>query len=383
MGTYFDVKYKELARKENQMRGYGERLKTISSQAGQVRNRLRNMRGSMSVLGNQVGAAMDSMDLQVKSIRSMASALAQIAWLYETTESSILGTETAGEVTTAETNGSKFVDDGSWWSEIKKFFGWGTPIEEDEIDSVVFDDKGSYGGDQGDPQSQWGFWSEKGDLYDIVRENNPDYSDKEIKALLKKLNSEGCSYVAFLNTVFSAYEGREDEFERTFGFPMYKDGDLNFNELLVDYYCTTDNHVETNGEDFLDTCEDYGEGDGDRQSYNYRTDTTGRGATATDAIYRGGLYLREKGVDASIESRIDVTVDNFSRLAEDGYVVLNFFNGPLQDINGDTVQYINGGHAMTITGTTSDGRYIVSSWGKKYYIDPSEGQVNYLYYRYN
>ena len=126
MGTYFDVKYKELARKENQMRGYGERLKTISSQAGQVRNRLRNMRGSMSVLGNQVGAAMDSMDLQVKSIRSMASALAQIAWLYETTESSILGTETAGEVTTAETNGNKFVDDGSWWSEIKKFFGWGS-----------------------------------------------------------------------------------------------------------------------------------------------------------------------------------------------------------------------------------------------------------------
>ena len=78
-----------------------------------------------------------------------------------------------------------------------------------------------------------------------------------------------------------------------------------------------------------------------------------------------------------------MTVDNFSRLAEDGYVVLNFFNGPLQDINGDTVQYINGGHAMTITGTTSDGRYIVSSWGRKYYIDPSEGQVNYLYYRYN
>jgi len=27
---------------------------------------------------------------------------------------------------------------------------------------------------------------------------------------------------------------------------------------------------------------------------------------------------------------------------------------------------------MTITGTTEDGRYIVSSWGKKYYIKPNE-----------
>lgn len=100
-----------------------------------------------------------------------------------------------------------------------------------------------------------------------------------------------------------------------------------------------------------------------------------------DEIYRGGRYLDEKGVDYTIESKIDVTVENFSQLAEDGYVVINFFDGPLQDIEGNTVQYLPG-HAMTITGTTSDGRYIVSSWGKKYYIDPSKGQANYVYYQY-
>lgn len=381
MGTYFHVRYKELTRKEEQMRGYGERLKNISSQAGNVRNKLRNMPGSMSVLGDQVGTVMDAMELQVKSIRSMAAALSQIAWLYEKTEEAILNTESGEGIMASETTGKKFVDDGSWWSEIKKFFGWGTPVEEDEIDSVVFDDTGDYGGDQGDPQSQWGFWSEKKDLYEIVRRHYPDYSDKEIKAFLKKLNSEGCSYVAFLNTLFAAYEGREEEFERTFGFPMYKDGDLNYNELLVDYYCSTDNHVEINGKDFWDTYEDFGDGDGDRQSYDYKTDTTGRGASATDEIYRGGRYLDEKGVDYTIESKIDVTVENFSQLAEDGYVVINFFDGPLQDIEGNTVQYLPG-HAMTITGTTSDGRYIVSSWGKKYYIDPSKGQANYVYYQY-
>jgi len=32
---------------------------------------------------------------------------------------------------------------------------------------------------------------------------------------------------------------------------------------------------------------------------------------------------------------------------------------------------------MTVTGITDDGRYIVSSWGKVYYLDPSTG-TNWL-----
>ena len=31
-----------------------------------------------------------------------------------------------------------------------------------------------------------------------------------------------------------------------------------------------------------------------------------------------------------------------------------------------------GAHEMTITGITDDGRYEVSSWGKKLYYDPAE-----------
>ena len=35
-----------------------------------------------------------------------------------------------------------------------------------------------------------------------------------------------------------------------------------------------------------------------------------------------------------------------------------------------------GGHWMTITGVTDDGRYIVSSWGKKLYLKPDELNLN-------
>lgn len=41
----------------------------------------------------------------------------------------------------------------------------------------------------------------------------------------------------------------------------------------------------------------------------------------------------------------------------------------LEDARGRMVQ-MDGGHAMTVTGLTDDGRITVSSWGKKYYIDP-------------
>ena len=41
-------------------------------------------------------------------------------------------------------------------------------------------------------------------------------------------------------------------------------------------------------------------------------------------------------------------------------------------MDGTVAQVIDGGHAMTVTGVTDDGKLIVSSWGNQYYIDPDE-----------
>lgn len=39
-----------------------------------------------------------------------------------------------------------------------------------------------------------------------------------------------------------------------------------------------------------------------------------------------------------------------------------------------------GAHAMVLTGTTDDGRYIVSSWSEKYYVNPDElDGVRYMF----
>ena len=51
-------------------------------------------------------------------------------------------------------------------------------------------------------------------------------------------------------------------------------------------------------------------------------------------------------------------------------ILITDFN--LYQENGKLAQGDVGGHWMTVTGVADDGRYIVSSWGKKYYVDPSE-----------
>lgn len=263
-----------------------------------------------------------------------------------------------------------------------------TPVH---IDSILFDDSGQYGGNQGAPQYATG--RERQILYDTVRRYHPEYTDYEISNYLRKMNNEGCAYTASINTILAAYEGREAEFERTFGFPMYgSNGDLNYNRILVDFYAATDNHNQgLFGADTYDALEDVSSSERRSGWFNSRTDTTGQGMTVKDMQYRVELYLRQRGVSGKVTTDYYVTPQNFAEQAKNGYVVISYFYGNLQNADGSTAQYIDGGHAMVITGVTADGRYIVSSWGKKYYLDPNQmvtrgnkkTSYTYSYFQYN
>jgi len=237
-------------------------------------------------------------------------------------------------------------------------------------DSAVCDDDGAYGGDQGSPQYQWGDGSQKQVLYDTVRKYYPNMTDQEISDYLRKLNSEGCGYVAIVNTIFAAYQGRELEFEEKFGFPMYHDGDLNYDRLLVDFYSATDNHNNVNGVDTISGTED-------------SSSTDGYGTTPDSQQYRAYMYLDSKGVNVDIKTDQNVTVDNYQDYSKDGYVVINYHDGNLEDANGNVIQNIgpNEGHSMTVTGVTEDGRYIVSSWGQKMYLRPNNNS-DFVVYKY-
>lgn len=120
------------------------------------------------------------------------------------------------------------------------------------VDSIVFDDDGSYGGDQGnmnqvykwDPIRCW-------ELLDYLREYYPKMSIFKAFGYFSHLNNVGCGYVALANSIFLEYEGRPDEFERVFGYPMFNHGDLNYDRLILDIYATTDLDGINDGSDGL------------------------------------------------------------------------------------------------------------------------------------
>lgn len=240
-----------------------------------------------------------------------------------------------------------------------------------KVELEVYLDSPHYGGDQGSPYSSY----LKGDyrIADIIRKYYPDMSDKEIEDFLSKLNSEGCGYVALVNTFLNNYSGSELDFERKFGFPLYSvvDGEkvVNFDYLIVDLYASQDNH----NKGFW-----FWEGD----VFNPNEDTSnleGVGTSQNSREYRFENYMDSYGVTVDVvngegffNTKIQATVSNYEKYSAQGDIVISVEPVLLNDENGNGVVDMDGGHAMTVTGATADGMLIVSSWGKKYYLNPAD-----------
>ena len=199
--------------------------------------------------------------------------------------------------------------------------------------------EGYYGGKQHGPMQN------PDEVIAIVRKYHPDWSTKRINEELAQLNHDGCGYVAMTNTMYLRFKGREKEFEQTFGFPMYdKNGNLNYNALIADFYFAKDN-----------------------------PSTTG-GPTPEGAGKMWESYCRDHGIAVKVHNNVGVTAENYHEYAKQGQVIIS--TRPLNlwtrqaDGNYSLVDTRDAGHAMVVTGVTEDGRFIVSSWGETYYLNP-------------
>lgn len=280
----------------------------------------------------------------------------------------------------------------------------------------IFDESNGYGGDQGDMSHNkngfkflWWVFGEDKEIYDFVRtqEGYENYSEAQIHELIDQINHEGCGYVALVNTLFWEFPGSEAEFEQIYGFPMRdKDGNYNFNRMLIDIYCKTDDKyflTEDSGKSALisDVLGSYRDNPAkfeqdfgvkydpqsdtipdevvdailnhfDGEVASYKTD----GTTIYSQENRLLAYLHDKGInaDVSCSSSSTMSSDSVRNNLEAGTVVKLSLGKGAQfcDENGNVQQTLGGGHAVLITDITDDGRYVISSWGEKYYIDPSQ-----------
>lgn len=235
----------------------------------------------------------------------------------------------------------------------------------------AFDSTGLYGGYQGAPAADYLKYAS------IVRKYFPEMTDSEVEQYLQKLNREGCGYVAMINTAFVYFHGREDEFKEAFGFDMYDaNGEPNFNELLVDFYCSQDNHNKKSflfwSWDVVNTKEDWKDDNKNGVKDPGEEAEHGYGMTLKQCEYRWEQYCKAHGINVDVINNVKVTPSNFEKLSYDGMVTIMAGNFNLYDMNGNMIHSNVGGHFMTLMGFTEDGKYIVSSWGDKYIMDPAE-----------
>ncbi len=215
----------------------------------------------------------------------------------------------------------------------------------------VFDPSGEYGGNQKLPVLAPARYAH------IVKTYHYDLKDDKVRERLDLFRTEGCGYVALINTVFLRFYGEEEKFKKLFGFPMYTpEGKLNFNDLNVDFYCATDNHNKCLWFDLIYADEDKG-------------CKEGFGTTLDSREWRFELYMKRHNVSVDVVDLKGRPAD-IEECMKKGPLIVAVRPTIIYDKKGKVVFESTNGHAMTVTGITPDGLIRVSSWGEEHYVKP-------------
>lgn len=189
---------------------------------------------------------------------------------------------------------------------------------------------------------------------DILKKNlkKSDYSkmsEKELLNYLSEMSSNGCGYQALVNTIFVYFEGHEKEFKDEFGYSMYDSkGHLNYDLLMLDIY-------------------------------SYRNGAEHGGTNACDRSELINKFMSDHGVNSiHTKEETEITPNNYYEHVANGEQIILYGHYTIDYTyynNGSEIGVHNveiGRHAVTVTGVTEDGKFIVSTWGYKGIVDPNE-----------
>lgn len=241
------------------------------------------------------------------------------------------------------------------------------------LSSIIYNSTTEYGASQRSPfEMKTSNPAEYTKLTTIVQKHFPKMTASEIDNLIERLKKEGCGYVCMVNSLFTEFLDRPKRFKEVFGFDMINaDNSLNYNTLLVDLYCKTDNHIGINFPFFAwDT---YIKNEDRVLHYNkeeikFEWKEKPFGNNVLQMKYRFETYCMQHGIKASLLIIPFITPKTFHKYAKMGSVSILCNKPTLQKEDGTPIK-VNDWHFMTITGVTKSGKYIVSSWGNRYVLD--------------
>lgn len=252
------------------------------------------------------------------------------------------------------------------------------------IDEICFNDYydmnkfpgNTFGGDQNSLINNYDKYKEDVNFQKIVKKYYPNMSEKILKGDLKLFQLYGCGYVGLVNTLFLKYGDNIEFISDILGID--KECFVN-NDKTIDYTKAYDYMVL----DFmLYTQKDH---------FNYLLPDIKIPFENTSTTISYNKYLNEKNINNTC-SNISSDINNIKKnsnsekkASEICKYIDNLLNngqkvcvnktggGKLykEDSNGSMIDagILPGGHCMSIIGTKDD-KLIVSSWGKKYYLDP-------------
>ena len=230
-------------------------------------------------------------------------------------------------------------------------------------------------------------------ILNILKSYFPDASYEDYELYLNKIAETGCGYTALVNTIFLSFQEKKQEFEQTFGFPMYDvtctqsgvnnrvEINPNYEYLILDFFswkCKTKNiKTATSSADGMfeldfNQFEDYM-----KEKFDVSVSITNTKKTVF------GFVLKKLGEMYTPPSLRKINKNNFldvykSLKTDNNYIILSSkgYNLYTPDKFGDKSplsSVIDGGaHGMLITGISERGNLLVASWGGIHEVDFSD-----------
>jgi hypothetical protein len=181
-----------------------------------------------------------------------------------------------------------------------------------------------------------------------------------------------CWDFAMINTLLEQYKNDPAGFEQKFGIPLYSGNDFNFDGIAELYYdWIKQNHPYYDKDKNLAIPEDKAGAYWEEFCKDH-----GVSVAVTPTVHvaaNGSEYVYTDEI-------LNVTPQNWADLAQGGTIAVTISPAKLIDPStGGPYEVPDSSHKVDITGVTSNGYFIVSSWGKEYYLDPNAGYDSIIF----